>query len=347
MPALRFSSLRSLVLPLVAFALVLGACGGGSDDASESDGDEIAYSVGSPVADSTVALVVSSEFGTDTLTTQRYQQQLQMQMRRRSPSQRSGDQMQETHRQLVQGFAGQHVMRGTANQRNIEVSEQKVSARLDKYKNRYESEEKFQKLLAKSGLTVDSLRSRIADQLQTRALQQEMANAAEQPSESEVQSYSQENKRIRAQHILLRAGEDATASKIDSARQAAQSLIDSLQAGTEFAALAERHSEGPTSRQGGDLGYFTRGKMDDDFADAAYALADSGDITTEPVRTRFGFHVIRLTDPGQPMDTSKARKRMMEERRRETFDSKLNQMLEGVTVRVNPNVVQAGLSEEG
>ena len=346
MPALRLSSLRSLVLPLLTFALVLGGCGGSGDSSSESNGDEIAYSVGSPVADSTIALIVSSEFGTDTLTTQRYQRQLQMQMRRRSPSQRSGDQMQETHRQLVQGFAGQHVMRGTANERDIQVSEEKVDARLEKYRSRYQSEEKFQKLLAKSGLTIDSLRSRIADQLQTRALQQDMADTAEQPSESEVQSYSQENKRIRAQHILLRAGQNAQPTKIDSARQAAQSLIDSLQAGAEFAALAERHSEGPTSRQGGDLGYFTRDKMDDDFADAAYALADSGDITTEPVRTRFGFHIIRLTDPGQPMDTSKARKRMMQERRREAFDSELNQMLEGVTVRVNPNVVQAGLSEE-
>ncbi|MEF8816058.1 MAG: peptidylprolyl isomerase [Salinibacter sp.] len=332
-------------IALSALVLLLVGCGGGENGPSSETAD-VPYQVGASVSDSTVALVVSSGYGADTLSAARYQQQVRMSMKRQAPSQQSEDQMQETHRQLIRGFARQHALRGEATAQGVEADPTQVNARLEKLKQRYESEEQFQKQLARNNMTVDSVRSLLADQFRQQQLQRQMAENYEEPSSEEVSSYSEENRRIRAQHILIKAGENAPESEVDSARQAASALVDSAQMdNVDFAELARRHSQGPSAQKGGDLGFFTRDRMVDEFADAAYALSDSGDVAPEPVRTRFGFHVIRLTNAGEPMDTTKARKQMAKERRQQAVEDQINALLEDVTVRPNPNIVDAGLRE--
>ena len=88
---------------------------------------------------------------------------------------------------------------------------------------------------------------------------------------------------VRARHILLEGEEDAKA------------VIAELEAGADFAALAKQKSTGPSGANGGDLGYFTQAQMVPAFAQAAFAL-EPGAITTAPVETRFGWHVIKVED---------------------------------------------------
>ncbi len=86
---------------------------------------------------------------------------------------------------------------------------------------------------------------------------------------------------IRASHILVADEESARA------------VIAELDKGGEFATLAEQHSIGPTKSRGGDLGAFGKGSMVPAFEKAALAL-EPGSYTAEPVKTRFGWHVILL-----------------------------------------------------
>ena len=86
---------------------------------------------------------------------------------------------------------------------------------------------------------------------------------------------------VHARHILLENEKDALA------------VIAELQAGADFVDLASKRSRGPSASSGGDLGYFAHGKMVPEFADAAFAIGD-GEITTTPVKTQFGWHVIRV-----------------------------------------------------
>lgn len=88
---------------------------------------------------------------------------------------------------------------------------------------------------------------------------------------------------VKARHILVETAEEATA------------IIAELDAGADFATLAAEHSTGPSSNQGGDLGYFTRERMVRPFADAAFDL-EPGTYTSTPVETEFGFHVILVED---------------------------------------------------
>ncbi|MFB6278132.1 MAG: peptidylprolyl isomerase [Salinibacter sp.] len=334
-------SLYVLALPLLTLGLLAG-CGNGNSSSSTTA--DVPYQVGDALSDSTVAVVVSSDYGTDSLLARNYRAQMKRVMRR-SPSQQP-DQMQETHRKLIRGFARQHVLRGEAKARDINADTAQVSARLAKLKQRYKSERQFRQQLAQSNMTVDSVRSLLADRLRQQNLQQQMAENFEKPSADEVQAYSKKNRRIRAQHILLKVGENAPQTKVDSVREAAAALVDSAQMdNVDFAELARRHSQGPTARKGGDLGFFTRDQMVEEFADAAYALSDSGDVAPEPVRTQFGFHVIRLTNAGKPMDTTKARKQMTQERRKQAVEDQINALLKDVTVRVNPKIASAGFYE--
>lgn len=111
--------------------------------------------------------------------------------------------------------------------------------------------------------------------------------------------------RVRASHILVRAdGNDA------AAREKAAELRQKAAGGADFAALAREFSNDPTAKtNGGDLGFFTAEQMDPAFSAAAFALAGPGALS-EPVRSRFGWHVIRLHErkPAalRPFDEAKA-----------------------------------------
>lgn len=88
--------------------------------------------------------------------------------------------------------------------------------------------------------------------------------------------------------------------------ETAKRIIVELKGGADFAELAKKNSTDPAgSSNGGDLGYFKRGDMLPEFAEAAFALKP-GQFTEVPVKTRFGWHVIKLEDlrtaPPPPLD---------------------------------------------
>ena len=79
-------------------------------------------------------------------------------------------------------------------------------------------------------------------------------------------------------------------------RGARPAIIAQLKGGADFAALAKENSTDPSAKgNGGDLGFFKKGDMLPEFADAAFALKP-GEITEAPVKTRFGWHVIKLLE---------------------------------------------------
>lgn len=88
---------------------------------------------------------------------------------------------------------------------------------------------------------------------------------------------------VHARHILLEKEIDAT------------NLVAHLQGGMDFSEAAKKYSTGPSASKGGDLGYFGRKDMVKPFADAAFTLK-KGEFTQKPVKTKFGWHVIKVED---------------------------------------------------
>jgi peptidyl-prolyl cis-trans isomerase C len=88
---------------------------------------------------------------------------------------------------------------------------------------------------------------------------------------------------VNARHILVKTQEEATA------------VIAELDAGGDFAEIAKVKSEDSNKSDGGDLGWFAKGRMVPEFEEAAFAL-EKGAYTKTPVQSQFGFHVIKLED---------------------------------------------------
>lgn len=101
-------------------------------------------------------------------------------------------------------------------------------------------------------------------------------------SPSAKDKISDDQKEIRARHILLRSKANA------------DEIIKKLDMGDGFVSLAKRFSTGPSGPKGGDLGYFGKGMMVPAFEEAVFALK-IGEISP-PVKTEFGWHIIKVED---------------------------------------------------
>jgi len=121
---------------------------------------------------------------------------------------------------------------------------------------------------------------------------------------------------VRARHILFRVASDADEAAVQAAEKRAREVYQKAIAGEDFAALARENSEDTTASVGGDLGEFRRGQMVPAFEEAAFATP-VGEVAG-PVRTSFGFHIIKVEahNPGglQPKEAvlEKLRERVVQ-----------------------------------
>ncbi len=103
-----------------------------------------------------------------------------------------------------------------------------------------------------------------------------------------------EKEQVKARHILIKVAADAPADEVEKARTEIIEIAEKIKGGADFAEIAKKSSQGPSSSMGGDLGWFGRGSMVKAFEEAAFAL-QPGEVS-EPVRTQFGFHLIKVED---------------------------------------------------
>jgi len=106
---------------------------------------------------------------------------------------------------------------------------------------------------------------------------------------------------VHARHILIKSARTDDFKKRQAALAKAQEIKKELDKGADFVDLANQKSEGPSSKNGGDLGFFTHGQMTPEFEKAAFALPVGG--ISDVVETEFGYHIIQV-------DEKKAAKRL-------------------------------------
>lgn len=121
---------------------------------------------------------------------------------------------------------------------------------------------------------------------------------AKKTNDAAAKKYFMDNKKmfqkdeVKAAHILIKKDE-AKAKKI---------LKEAMKKGTNFAELAKKNSEGPSGPNGGELGWFGRGRMVPEFDKAAFATK-KGEIYPKLVKTQFGWHIIKVIDVKKPSAT--------------------------------------------
>ncbi|MCE5200041.1 MAG: peptidylprolyl isomerase [Armatimonadota bacterium] len=125
---------------------------------------------------------------------------------------------------------------------------------------------------------------------------------------------------IKARHILVRFPQDEKdkAKGEEAAKQKIDEIAAKLKAGEDFSKLADQYSEDPGNdregkKQGGDLGWFNRGRMVQEFETAAFALK-AGEVS-EPVKTFYGYHIIKVEKLGRdatPAEKAELKKMVMD-----------------------------------
>ncbi len=122
-----------------------------------------------------------------------------------------------------------------------------------------------------------------------------------QPSTAELQAYFEANREkyatpeVKARHILVSVDQNASEEQVAEAKKKIEEIKKQIDAGADFAELAKKYSDDKGNAQnGGDLGWFGKRVMVKEFEDVAFSL-DIGKVSA-PVRTRFGFHLIKVED---------------------------------------------------
>ena len=147
----------------------------------------------------------------------------------------------------------------------------------------------------------------LMEQLLQKAGKEALTDKAMHDVYDEAAKQMGQEQEVHARHILIRAAAgDDKASK--EAEDKIKAIIVRLKKGEDFAKVASEATEDPSGKaNGGDLGYFSKEQMVPEFSDTAFKL-DKGQIS-EPVKTQFGWHVIKVEDkrvkPVPPFDEVK------------------------------------------
>jgi len=242
-------------------------------------------------------------------------------------------------------------------QNQLRTSEQKLKRLEDMIKERVLRQEAERRGLHEDK-GIQRKVERYRNRLITEKLYQEVAREKGDVSDAEVKQYYDANKdryvqkeRIRASQILILVPPDADVEQESKSLAQAEEVLQKAKGEADFGELAKEYSEGPTAVRGGDLGYFSRGRMVPEFEEAAFALNEKGDISGI-VKTKFGYHIIKLTDKQAEKQLELAEineriKRQLESQNRREVRQTLDQDLrKNASIEVNTEHLEEDSKQE-
>ena len=182
------------------------------------------------------------------------------------------------------------------------VTDEEVTAQYERLKGNFGSDEELKKQLDKAGQTVDKVKTGIRERLRQQHWIDEQVKGKTDVTDADAEDFYKKNpeqfkspERVRASHILIAVPEDAKPEIVAEKQKAAQAIADRVKKGEPFDKLAKELSEDPSAKQNsGDLDFFTKDQMVPEFSTAAFGMKK--DQISDPVRSSFGFHIIKVTD---------------------------------------------------
>ena len=216
----------------------------------------------------------------------------------------------DAERQVLTGLVRQTVAKRKAAKMGIVVKPSDVEARVRRIKAGFPNDpqgEQFSAALKAQGFSLDELKIYLGTQLMLQRVGVKLTKG-HPPTEAELMAFYTQNKdaldsQIKVAHILVCSKTNESTKVCDQTagdQALAAEIARRAKAGEDFGALAKQYSQdSTTASKGGELDYVGRGTLATEFEQAAFGLTQPGQIS-DPVKTVYGFHIIKLINKGRP-----------------------------------------------
>ncbi len=209
------------------------------------------------------------------------------------------DQKMEGYRQLLDELIMDKLV--TKEAEGVTVPQAEIDAEVAKIKGQFPSEEEFNKQIIAAGQSPEKFNDALKKMLQQQKWMESKVGAKTVVTDDDAKKFYDANTKefeepetVKASHILILVGKDDSEEVAKQKLEIAKTVAVRAKK-EDFTKLAKELSEEPGAKEsGGDLGFFPKDQMVPEFAEAAFNQK-VGQIS-EPVRTQFGWHVIKVTD---------------------------------------------------
>jgi peptidyl-prolyl cis-trans isomerase C len=210
----------------------------------------------------------------------------------------------EIKKRVLEDLISRELLYQESQKKGIKISEKEVDEKLMDIKKRLPNQASFESALKSINFSEATFKTFIRRGMAIEKFIGEQFGKEVEIADKETRSYYENNlnlfkkpEQVRASHILIKVEPQASESQRAEAQKKLEKIQEKMQNGEDFASLAKEFSQGPSNVKGGDLGYFRRGQMVKPFQDAAFALKP-GEVSGI-VKTRFGYHLIKVVDKKQ------------------------------------------------
>ena len=188
-----------------------------------------------------------------------------------------------------------------SQKKGVEIKQSRIDGEWENFIKQFTSDDQLRSALEEMNLTETSMKAYFEKRMATQEfIDTELATKVTL-GYAEMKAYYDEHpnlfmkpEQVRARHILIKRDDMMDDAKAVEAREKLLEIREKLQKGEDFAALAAKHSQGPSAKTGGDLGFFGKGQMVKPFEEKAFSL-EPGEIS-DVVETRFGYHLIKVEE---------------------------------------------------
>jgi peptidyl-prolyl cis-trans isomerase C len=252
----------------------------------------------------------------------------------------------EVLRQILDSLIDRELLLQQAKSKKITVTPQQVDSQMQQLAQRFPSPEAFEQALTAQNVTRDTVKKDVEGQLLRQQLVKKEILDKVQVSARDVQTFYDKNKdkyveeeQVRARHILVSVPKEASTADDAKLKGKADEALKRAKKGEDFAVLAKELSDDGSKQNGGDLGFFPRGRMVGPFEETAFALQPNQ--ISEVVRTQFGYHVIKVEErkTGRALAFAEAQEQVKEDLTREQTYERYQQYVGGLRGKAKVEVL--------
>ncbi|MDD5085227.1 MAG: peptidylprolyl isomerase [Candidatus Omnitrophica bacterium] len=212
--------------------------------------------------------------------------------------------LDEARRILLNQLIEDRLVYQESKRAGVKMAEEEVDASVNDFKDRFQNDAEFNKLLKEEGMTMTKLRERYERQIAIRKLHQYEVRGKVMVSPKEVEQYYKDhinefatNERIQVRTITIRKSPEAVEKGLtdETAKAKAEAVLKELiDTKADFAELAKRYSQDSYALEGGELGFIERGDMVEAIDQALFSLK-KGELS-QVLESKLGYHIFRVDD---------------------------------------------------